>query len=61
MLMASTLTFMTEALRFVACVQPFKRNFNVKMIAYTVIAYSISTMRFNSKAMPIMITTTVAI
>ena len=35
-----TPTFITEALRFVACVQLFKRNVKVKVTAYTAIAYS---------------------
>ena len=36
----ATPTFITEAFHLVACVQLFKRNVKVKVMAYTVIAYS---------------------
>ena len=35
-----TSTFVTEAFRLAASVQQFKRNVKVKLMAYTVIAYS---------------------
>ena len=37
--MHTTLTFITEALHLVACVQLFKGNIEVKVMDYTAIAY----------------------
>ena len=37
--MPITPTFITEVLQLVACVQPFKRSIEVKITAYTMIAY----------------------
>ena len=38
--MPTTPTLITEAIRCIACVQPFKRSVKAKIAAYTVIAYS---------------------